>query len=260
MIKFIATDMDGTLLDDNKNFDKNLFDIILKLKEKGILFAIASGRQYSGLITIFEEVKDDIIFICQNGSHIVYRGETLYTIKMDKKLSDEIIKKGRTIKNAEMLACTDIKAYVENPSENFIEELGLYHVNLEIVEDLTKQEEFLKVSLFDFDNVNSNSSPIMTKEFKDKAQLCISGERWFDINDLFVNKGVGIKFIQDKFNISYNETMVFGDNYNDIGMFKSAYYSYAMSNANEEIKKHSRFIAESNNDNGVIKVINTLLK
>ncbi len=50
--------------------------------------------------------------------------------------------------------------------------------------------------------------------------------------------------------------MVFGDFYNDIEMLKEAHYSFVMENANDDMKQYGNFIAESNNDNGVIKAIN----
>lgn len=259
MIKLIAADMDGTLLTDDKTFDPNLFHIIRNLKQKGILFAVSSGRQYIGLVKIFEELKDDILFICQNGGHIVYKNETLYSNTMDKQLSTEIIKKARTIEGCELLACTDNGAYIENKSERFIKELGQYLVTLKVVKDLTVVEPFIKVSLCDFNHSAENCAPIMKKAFEDIASLSVSGEKWFDVTNKNVNKGAGIKYIQNKFSIDYNETMVFGDNYNDIEMLQSAYYSYAMENAHEDIKKHARFITATNNDNGVVKEIIKLI-
>lgn len=50
MIKFIASDMDGTLLNENNEINKEFFDIFHKLVEKDIIFAAASGRQYYNLL------------------------------------------------------------------------------------------------------------------------------------------------------------------------------------------------------------------
>ena len=49
--------------------------------------------------------------------------------------------------------------------------------------------------------------------------------------------------------------MAFGDNYNDLRMLEQVYYSFAVENANDGIKKKAKFIAPSNNENGVIKKI-----
>ena len=58
-VKLIAADMDGTLLDSNKNLSPYLFETIKKLKDKEVKFAIASGRQYFNLLKVFEDIRED---------------------------------------------------------------------------------------------------------------------------------------------------------------------------------------------------------
>ncbi|AIU88766.1 hypothetical protein BCS7_12050 [Pectobacterium odoriferum] len=59
--------------------------------------------------------------------------------------------------------------------------------------------------------------------------------------------------------ITSDETMVFGDGYNDIELMSRAVYSFAMRNAFEETKAAANFIARSNDDDGVLKTIKLLL-
>ena len=75
MIKLIASDIDGTLLiEGTDKINPEIFEVIKKLKEKGIIFAAASGRQYGSIRKLFAPVKDDIIFITDNGSSVFCRG------------------------------------------------------------------------------------------------------------------------------------------------------------------------------------------
>ena len=60
--------------------------------------------------------------------------------------------------------------------------------------------------------------------------------------------------------IKYEETMVFGDQLNDVEMMKSAYHSYAMENANEHLKQIARFRAKRNTENGVVDKIKEVIK
>ncbi len=60
--------------------------------------------------------------------------------------------------------------------------------------------------------------------------------------------------------IKYEETMVFGDQLNDVEMMKSAYHSYAMENANEYLKEIARFRAKENTENGVVDKIKEVMK
>jgi len=86
-------------------------------------------------------------------------------------------------------------------------------------------------------------------------QLTISAQVWLDIGRNDIDKGTAIKFLQSDFGLSEAETMAFGNYYNDVSMLQNVYHSYVMENAPDEVKKHGRFIAKSNDENGVIRVI-----
>ena len=87
MIKLIATDLDGTLLREDKSFNKEFYDIFYKLKEKNIKFVIATGNQYELVKNRFDLIKDDLVYLVENGNKIVYQNEVLYTsiLKQDDK-------------------------------------------------------------------------------------------------------------------------------------------------------------------------------
>ena len=63
MIKLIATDMDGTFLDNKKQFDKSFIDLFFEMKEQGVLFVAASGNQYARLYQKFLSMSEDMYFI-----------------------------------------------------------------------------------------------------------------------------------------------------------------------------------------------------
>ena len=85
--------------------------------------------------------------------------------------------------------------------------------------------------------------------------VVVAGEIWLDIMNKNVNKGAALEKIQNDENISYEETMVFGDFYNDIEMLGKAKFSFVMENANEDMKQYGNYIAKSNRNYGVIKAI-----
>ena len=86
MLKFIATDLDGTLLDDEKHLPRETFRLIEELSERGVLFAPASGRQYANLQKLFLPVKDKVLFMCENGALVKYKGKTLHLNPIDREL------------------------------------------------------------------------------------------------------------------------------------------------------------------------------
>jgi Cof subfamily protein (haloacid dehalogenase superfamily) len=259
MIKLIVSDMDGTLLNHKGELSPEFFEVFKRLKKKGILFAIASGRQYFTLQQTFKAIAEDIIFIAENGTYGCYKGQEIAHNPLEKSLSKTLIEKGRLIKDTDIVVCTKAGAYIENNSQRLIEEVKKYYVKHEIVEDLMQVEgDVLKVTLCDFKGSEVNSQPHFM-HLKETLQICIAGERWLDMMAKGIHKGAAIKQIQKSFDIKYEETMVFGDYLNDYEMMENAYYSYAMENAHPDLKKAARFVAQSNEENGVIEKIKEIV-
>ncbi|MBE6054811.1 MAG: HAD family hydrolase, partial [Clostridium sartagoforme] len=236
------------------------FDIFNKLKERDIIFAAASGRQYYNLLKRFEKISDDIMFIAENGTFVVYKGEEILVNSLNRQEANELIKIGRTIEDAYVILCGKKSAYIENDDERLVKETKKYYERYEIVDDLTKvEDDVLKVTICDFAGSELNSNDYY-KNYRDKLQVTISGQIWLDITAKGVNKGVAIEKVQDMLEISPKETMVFGDYLNDLEMMQKAHYSFAMENAHDDLKKVSRFMAKSNNDNGVVEAIKEVVK
>lgn len=260
MIKLIASDMDGTLLDENSNLNNEFFIILDKLLEKDIKFVAASGRQYHTLFNNFNNEKDKIIYVAENGTFVVYKGKEIYSnpLKWEDVLA--IIDKSRKLPGVYTILCGKNSAYYEAEDPDFISEINkYYHKNMK-VEDLSNvKDEILKIALCDFKGAESNSYKTLYPIFGDKLLLSVSGKLWVDFMNKGVNKGNAIKNLQQKFDIPYEETMVFGDYYNDLEMLQNAYHSYAMENAPDGIKKYARFIAKSNKENGVIDKIKEMV-
>lgn len=259
MIKLIATDMDGTLLDSNDNINPEFYEVFEKLNEKDIIFAAASGRQYYNLINRFEDLKDKMMFIAENGTFVVHKGKEILVNPLDRELALELIKIGRTIENSYVILCGKKSAYIENTDERFMEQVNKYYHKVNIVDDITKvDDDILKVTICDFTGSEINSYNYF-KDFVDKVQVAVAGEIWLDMMAKGVNKGLAIEELQNLLNISHEETMVFGDYLNDLEMMQSAYHSYAMENAHDDLKKVARFSAKSNDDNGVVQAIKEAL-
>lgn len=258
MIKLIATDMDGTLLNSKGEVPKHFKKVLADLKKKEILFAIASGRQYFTLIENMKDYQDELLFIAENGTYIAYKGQELAVHPLEKEVAHELIQRGRKL-GVDIVLATSKGAYLESKDERFINEVSKYYVKNEIVEDLLQVEgDILKVTICDFKGAEAHSYPAY-KDLEGKAQICIAGEIWLDMMAMGVNKGMAIRDIQEKLGISYQETMVFGDYLNDFEMIQSAYYSYAMANAHPKLKMAARFIAKSNDEDGVLEKIQEIV-
>ncbi len=120
MLKLIASDLDGTLLQGTREISREAVAMIKKLSEMGILFAAASGRQYPNLRRLFEPVKDDIAYICENGALVVYQGRVLHKDVFDRTLGDEILESILEKESAEALVSGESTCYIQPKKPSFM--------------------------------------------------------------------------------------------------------------------------------------------
>ena len=259
-IKLVAADMDGTLLNSNHELSPDFFPVFNQMKKKGLLFAAASGRQYFNILNKLEHIKEDVIFVAENGSYVVFRDEELLVQAMEPGIVKELLLEARKIPDVFIILCGKKRAYVENEAPQFMENLKMYYNRYEVVDDLTKvdDDQFLKIALCDLAGSERNSYPIFKKR-ENQLQVKISGHIWLDLSHKLANKGRAIEVLQNKFNITVDETMVFGDYLNDLEMMHQAGFSYAMENAHIDIKNAARFLTKSNEENGVTLVLQQML-
>ena len=110
MVKFVASDLDGTLLlNGAQSVDESTIQYINKLVDKGVIFAPASGRQITSLKRLFGAVSDKLAYIAENGALVEYKGETIGKTAMDRKLDEDILK----------IAVCDMTG-IKNSKEHFI--------------------------------------------------------------------------------------------------------------------------------------------
>ncbi|WP_047384188.1 Cof-type HAD-IIB family hydrolase [Cetobacterium sp. ZWU0022] len=259
MIKLVVTDMDGTFLDDEKNFSDEFWNIFQKMEEKNIKFVVASGRQYQNLKKNFDKIKDKIVFIAENGSYVVQNEEEIYSRVLTVEMIEKYVGIGRKIPTTDIVLCGKKSAYIESKNPKFLKEVEKYYEEREIVEDLldVKHDEIIKIAFCDLTGTEEHVFPHVKNEID--CQVVVSGEIWLDVSHLESNKGIALEALQLELDISYDETMIFGDYLNDYDMMKKGKYSFAMENAHDEIKKIANFMAKSNNESGVLEELKKII-
>ncbi len=261
MIKLVASDIDGTLLPEGTDkINPEIFEIIRALKEKGIMFAAASGRQYASMRYVFEPVADDIIFIAENGSNVMCRGQNMSSSFIDRELAEELLKCLRAQENTDIILSTPETLYFETPKPEFrafLEE-G-YHNRVEHVEDLLPYcSRTNKLAVYRKNGIDELEEHLQEK-FGERLNVAVSGSVWIDFMNFSVDKGQALATIQKLMNIRVEETMAFGDNCNDIGMLRQAGESYAVANAHPQLKEAAKHIAPPQEEDGVLQVMRSLL-
>lgn len=261
MIKLIASDIDGTLvIDGSHEVNPELYDVILKLRAKGIQFAAASGRQWASIESIFDPIKEKVFYLSDNGAYVGCHGRNLFTNPIDRQTVMDMIQDVRNMEGLEVMVSGPDTVYLETEDREFIDWLvNGYKFRVKQVEDLTRVDsEFIKISVYRKTDVEAHTRALREK-YADRLKITIAGDMWMDCMRPGINKGQAVKLLQESLGIRPEETMAFGDQLNDIEMLKQAYYSFAVGNAREEVKAAARFQADTNVNDGVLKILKLLL-
>ena len=263
-IRLIVADMDGTLLDDEKQLHEHFWPLIEDLHRRGILFCPASGRQYYTLLREFSDIADEMVFIAENGSLVMRRGHEVSSDCLARKDALALV---RTLRAAAdegvdggVVVCGKHSAFIERSDPAFFEQVDKYYARLQVVDDLTKviDDDVLKIAVYDFESAEHSTLPHLSA-FADSHKVTVSGEHWLDVNAKTSNKGHAITALQTAFGITPAQTMVFGDFLNDLEMMDTADYAFAMHNAHPVLQERAKFVAPSNNENGVVRTIASIL-
>ena len=264
MLKLIVTDMDNTLILPDKTMPKEIFPLIATLRQKGIRFAAASARHYDVLYRMFEDAAGLMGFICDNGAY----GEIDSQPFEGKPLSQEelalIISVCKKIPGTHLsLSARNAMYYRGEPAKHDNEVTlsvnSLYHKCY--ISDLRDvPEAVFRATLYDPAGALTHSLPVLKEALGNCMSVTATDYVCVDVMKTGVNKGTGLAALQRHLQVKPEETMAFGDYYNDIEMLDLAYYSYAVENAEEEVKKHCRFLTKSNAQRGVITAIASYLK
>ncbi len=261
MIKLIATDLDGSLLPDDKKVPAEFFTLLPELKQRGVSFFTASGRTYRTLYHNFFPVSDEIGYICENGACVVVEGKTIISHTLLPSQLMEVYQTVKTLPDVQMVLCGKKSAYHLAYPPRFHEHILSYHVNHTVISAYEEvQDAFYKVAICDLREPENNSFPVLSKRFGKQFSMFISGKYWMDIMPLGVNKGTALAKVQELLSVTPEETLAFGDYYNDIELLAQAGYGYVMKNASRDMKRRSQYITPlTNNENGVLEVIKALV-
>ena len=257
MIKLIVSDMDGTLVNDEKKIDENIYALLPKLKEKGIRFVVASGRQYPSLCKDFQEHVKDVVLCSENGAFIMDNGKELYAKCMTKEQVKMSLDAAFAVEGMEPVVCAKHVTYTRSPEMKDFLGSPKFNYKMALVDDLYNiDDDIIKISMAVMNGEDTVSMFRKVRAVLDESlNLMTSGEGCMDTGIYGVNKGTAVEVLQEMWDIAPEETMVFGDQYNDVDMFDRAHYSFAMAGAVEGVKKKARYLAGSNNEGGVVKEI-----
>lgn len=285
MIKLIASDMDGTLLNEKHKIDQETVIAIRKAEEAGIVFAISTGREYDNVKPLLDENNIKCQCVLMNGAE--YRdeeGNILEEINIDQKVAFKIInilqkeKVSARIFTNKGIFTTDTKeealkemtyrtlSFEPKLSYEEAEELAKVQPYFIQLKYITNLEEFFssdievrKFVAFHSDLEIINRMKKVVGEIQDIA-VSSSFKDNIEVTHITAQKGIILAKVAEKMGFEREEVLVLGDSFNDYSMFKEFPESVAMGNAIPEIKEIAKYITDTNDNLGVAKAIYKVLE
>ena len=262
--KAVAVDMDGTFLDDRKQFDHEQFDQLLtEFEKRGVHFIVASGRPYVRLKQDFKGFADRMDFVTLNGSRLIIKGKDAASYPMNRadvlELLDDV--QAKYGKMATMVFQKDIAYLHSEIDKDERDFLAYFAGNSDVIDDWNDlPEDDIYQITFGMDSKHAaDVEEAFNKDHENKISAFASATFAIDVNVKGVSKGSGLKRLLAKMDMTGDDLIAFGDGGNDIPMLDFAKYSYAMANGMDKVKKHAKFIAPANTENGVFRVLQKYL-
>ena len=262
MIKLIITDLDGTFLNSQGDYDRDLFARTwAMMASQGVHFAACTGKQCERVEELFGEYSQDIWIVGDSATRIKHNGSFAFQSLIDNATGRAIISTLEEVSATHVvIACTPEGAVVRSDVPQHLKDKvrRSYARMIETADFGSVQNDFVKITVFDEDGKCPQTRPHLSP-FEDDVYIVVSEASWIDIAGYGVHKGSTVQRLQEILNVSPEETMAFGDGYNDLELLAQAEYSFAMRNAFEEVKQAARFVTGSNDESAVMETINRLL-
>lgn len=259
--KLIAVDIDGTLVDSNKNILPETKEAIFKYMDNGGKFAIVSGRSVTGLQRYVDELE-----LRERGGYLIsFNGSVIIDLKTGETISETMIEPTHFEKilqsakknNVSIATYKDNKAITQNSRDKyFIMETSLNNLEIVYVDDLLEELKYPvpKFLLTDEPEILEIAEENMKNELE-----CVNVFRsepfFLELVPKDLDKGYALKNLCEFLKIDISETLACGDGFNDIPLIKAAGIGVAMANAQQPAKEVADFITLSNDNNGVAYAI-----
>lgn len=262
MIRLIASDMDGTLLDENAELPEETFELIRALRERGVRFAASSGRRYDTLRWFFGPVADEMDYVASLGTQVYADGHLL-----DREVFSTLSVQ-RLFETCQMFDCLHLAlydakhTYLLNDQSAYLRELDKDLPDAECVYDPPSPDvSIIKAAVCcDRPDQIMDMAYVLERELSDWFTFLPSGSSWIDVTPRHVSKATGIAQLLRYYGIGRDEVLAFGDSMNDYAMLRYVGHPYVMENARYGVKQIAQRVIGTNREHSVQRVMREVLE
>ena len=258
MVKLAVSDIDGTLVDKQKQVSPLNRKVIKAFQEGGGAFTLATGRIEKSAIPYCRELDIQVPLILYNGARIVHpvNGRVLY----EKTLSSADVARALVLRDAyslDYIIYSEGEPYVFARNSNILkfEKGDGYECHVIESFDEIKGKSVTKILMIGDNSLFDGFRNDFNGDVETSAVLVQSEPTYLEILPAGVNKGTALERLETILGIQKNEVICFGDNLNDLEMIRRAGIGVAMGNAEKEVKAAADCIAPDHDDDGVAWVL-----
>lgn len=230
-IKIAFFDIDGTLIDMNKKvMSEKMLETLIRLKEKGSMICIATGRAPMSLPR-FQNIEFDA-FLTFNGSYCFNKDQAIFCNPISASDVKKIIQNAAAINRPVSLATKDRLA-ANGKDQDLADYYSIANLEVAIADDFEAvvNEEIYQVMLGCFEE-----EYFQIMKDVDNAKITAWWDRAVDIIPADGGKGTGIEKILEYYHLDKSQAIAFGDGNNDIEMLQAVGLGVAMENASDKLK------------------------
>lgn len=261
MYKIVGLDLDGTLLNEEKEITSYTKDVLKKARELGVYTVLASGRPLSGMVRYLEELD----LKSENDYVLAFNGSLVQNVKTKEIISYNMITGQDLLDlyelsqklNVNIHAFTKTKLITPKISEFTELEAKINGLEIHVTDfnGILPDDDIIKVMFIDEPSILQAAIDKLDKGLYEKYTVVRSAPFFLEFLHKSANKGCGLESLANYLGIKQEEVMSFGDAGNDMHMIKYAGKGVAMGNAFDEIKEIANYITKTNDEDGVAYAI-----
>ncbi|UEX89582.1 Cof-type HAD-IIB family hydrolase [Staphylococcus ratti] len=262
----ICLDLDGTLLNDNKEISPYTFKVLKTLQSQGHAIMISTGRPFRASKRYYDELNMDTPIVNFNGAYVHHPKDPHFPCqhaRLDEGIATSIIETLKKMEVQNIIAEVKDHVYLDRYDENLYEGFSMGEAQIEIG-DLREllNEDPTSILIEADEHMIPRIKQTLTRFYAEN----IEHRRWgapypvIEIVKRGISKAVGIDIVKSYLNIDHQYIIAFGDEDNDIEMIKYAKHGVAMANAIPELKHIAKETTCSNNDDGIGVYLNNFFQ
>lgn len=261
-IKLWISDIDGTLINYDGSYTKEITELITKMQQKGIKVVLATGRMFMGAQFAADNFNIDTPVVCYQGAVVRNKKEVLWQAPVQNNLAKEIIQYLKLNKIHTHIYNDDI-LYIEDDNKKIMDQYcngrGTTYTLLNSFDDITLTNVAKILAVIEDNSLMQKVKNELKEKYKNKLTIVQSSPIYLEINDIKATKGEALNFLKQYWNLKNDEIIASGDQDNDIDMLKNAGIKIAVGNNSEQLQQIADYKAKDVNSNELVKIIERLV-